>query len=707
MMKALVPAVTILSLISSSVHADVDSSRMTFEVRECYEVFQRFNYAEWRDADTGPASALNSPYCDTLVDLSGRVWIGDAETRRIAEEKRQAEEEELRRIAEAERKKKEEEARRRREELRKLLADYKEEAARYETAITSFLASTPNPSVDEVEIFFSAQSELRNTLKAKSSQIKSYGEEVLIPKTNYGPLPNIYIKQRVDVAFAEDGNLWHALETSFGRLAGYGIPESAVTEFPVDIVFAKFNEKNESEITFPIDLNLANLSGVQASLGKELISADQVFEALEKSSSQYRVLIDLSEQSVARDVTSQEVIDSQYVVGEELVPNPAYRGAQMRYYEVKEMWDYYNDQQAACNTKCVVQCCIYCWKICNLAKEWQGRHRVARQEFLGVKEWIKTPVYQSYQFRQTNISVSKSATVTAYLVNADSEVIAQSTKEFSDEQEFSVLYGRHQEDKRKKYFENHFAVEGDALKFAEAAISLEVSELLQGNIVLKEQSEEFINVKELVSSLGKTYAIEDNVVLEDSEAISTGETDKRFDSVVVVLHPNGSIGSGFFVTPEIILTNYHVVEGTEFPEIVKFDGLEGAGQVIAKDIRRDLALVKVDISGVPVTLAPSNKVNRGATVEAIGHPEGLEFSLTRGAVSGVRRLPSLYDPGGSKIRFVQSDVAVNPGNSGGPLFEGAYVIGVNDWKLAATQLEGLSFAIHISEVRKFLKKHGI
>jgi len=174
-----------------------------------------------------------------------------------------------------------------------------------------------------------------------------------------------------------------------------------------------------------------------------------------------------------------------------------------------------------------------------------------------------------------------------------------------------------------------------------------------------------------------------------------------------VLLANGSIGSGFFVTPEIILTNYHVVEGTEFPEIVKFDGLEGAGQVIAKDIRRDLALVKVDISGVPVTLAPSNKVNRGATVEAIGHPEGLEFSLTRGAVSGVRRLPSLYDPGGSKIRFVQSDVAVNPGNSGGPLFEGAYVIGVNDWKLAATQLEGLSFAIHISEVRKFLKKHGI
>jgi len=674
--------------------------------KECRHVFET-PYL-WHFGDPSYDQGWD-PRCWDYVVKSGKKWewVGDAETRRIAEEKRQAEEEELRRIAEAERKKKEEEERKRREELRKLLADYKEETARYETAITSFLASTPNPSIDEVEIFFSAQSELRKTLKAKSSQIKSYGEEVLIPKTNYGPLPNIYIKQRVGVAFAEDGNLWRALETSFGRLAGYGIPESAVTEFPVDIIFAKFNEKNESEIKFPIDLNLANLSGVQASLGKELISADQVFEALEKSSSQYRVLIDLSQQSVARDVTSQEVIDSQYRVGEELVPNPAYRGAQMRYYEVKEMWDYYNDQQAACNaSKCYVRCCLYCRKWCNLAKEWQGRHQVARREFLGVKEWIKTPVYQPYQFRQTNISVSKSATVTAYIVNTDAEVIAQSTKEFSDEQEFAVLYGRHQEDKRKKYFENYFAVEGDALKFAEAAISLEVSELIQGIFVLKEQSEEFINVTELVASLGKTYAIEDNAVLEDSEAISTGETDKRFDSVVVVLHPDGSIGSGFFVTPEIILTNYHVVEGTEFPEIVKFDGLEGTGQIIAKDIRRDLALVKVDISGVPVTLAPSNKVKRGATVEAIGHPEGLEFSLTRGVVSGVRRLPSLFDPGGNKMRFVQSDVAVNPGNSGGPLFEGAYVIGVNDWKLAATELEGLSFAIHISEVRKFLKKHG-
>ena len=175
----------------------------------------------------------------------------------------------------------------------------------------------------------------------------------------------------------------------------------------------------------------------------------------------------------------------------------------------------------------------------------------------------------------------------------------------------------------------------------------------------------------------------------------------------MVEHPDGSIGSGFFVAPKIILTNYHVVEGTEYLQIIKFDGLEGSGHVIAKDFRLDLALIQVDVSGPPVTLAPNNNIERGSTVEAIGHPEGLEFSLTRGVVSGVRRLTSFYDPGGNKVRFVQSDVAVNPGNSGGPLFVGPHVVGVNDWKLAATELEGLSFAIHISEVRKFLSKNGL
>jgi serine protease Do len=70
-------------------------------------------------------------------------------------------------------------------------------------------------------------------------------------------------------------------------------------------------------------------------------------------------------------------------------------------------------------------------------------------------------------------------------------------------------------------------------------------------------------------------------------------------------------------------------------------------------------------------------------------------------------LPSRYDPGGKAIRFIQTDVAINPGNSGGPLYLDDKVVGVNTKKLVSEEIEGLSFAVHYSEVIKFLEKNGI
>ena len=157
----------------------------------------------------------------------------------------------------------------------------------------------------------------------------------------------------------------------------------------------------------------------------------------------------------------------------------------------------------------------------------------------------------------------------------------------------------------------------------------------------------------------------------------------RFQSVVVIFHPRGSVGSGFYVAEDIVLTNYHVTEGTSFLELALFNGDETFGKVIAKDLRLDLALVKVQARGEPVTFYREKSLTLGSTVEAIGHPSGLEFSITRGAISGIRRLPSRYDPGGKAIRFIQTDVAINPGNSGGPLYLGQKVIGVNTLKLVS------------------------
>ena len=97
----------------------------------------------------------------------------------------------------------------------------------------------------------------------------------------------------------------------------------------------------------------------------------------------------------------------------------------------------------------------------------------------------------------------------------------------------------------------------------------------------------------------------------------------------------------------------------------------------------------------------------GETVIAVGHPKGLEFSVTRGIISALREIDSTTAPGGKKILFVQTDAAINPGNSGGPLYLKDSVIGVNTQKLAAVNVQGLGFAVHYSEVLTFLRENKV
>jgi len=165
------------------------------------------------------------------------------------------------------------------------------------------------------------------------------------------------------------------------------------------------------------------------------------------------------------------------------------------------------------------------------------------------------------------------------------------------------------------------------------------------------------------------------------------------------------LGTGFYVAPNLVLTNYHVVEGTKFLEMKLYNGLETFGKLVKSDVRLDLALVKVEARGEPVKFCDTNIVDLGAEVEAIGHPSGLEFSITRGVVSSLSKKNSVYDTGGKEILFIQTDAAINPGNSGGPLFLGDEVVGVNNQKIVADTVEGLGFAIHYSEVQNFLDEN--
>ena len=173
--------------------------------------------------------------------------------------------------------------------------------------------------------------------------------------------------------------------------------------------------------------------------------------------------------------------------------------------------------------------------------------------------------------------------------------------------------------------------------------------------------------------------------------------------------PSQGMGSGFIVSPDgYIVTNAHVVDGASEVTVKLTDRREFTAKVIGADKRTDVALIKIEAKNLPaLELAAGPDVRRGEWVIAIGSPFGFENSVSAGVVSGVHRAL----PNGQMVPFIQTDVAVNPGNSGGPLLNlQGEVIGVNSLIYSGTGgYMGLSFAIPIEvalEVSKQLRSQG-
>lgn len=172
------------------------------------------------------------------------------------------------------------------------------------------------------------------------------------------------------------------------------------------------------------------------------------------------------------------------------------------------------------------------------------------------------------------------------------------------------------------------------------------------------------------------------------------------------------LGSGFIISSDgYILTNNHVVEGADSVLVRMSDRREFTAEIIGTDPRSDLALLRIDASGLPmVKLDSKDDLEVGEWVLAIGSPFGLDYSVSAGIVSAKgRSLPTERNE--NYVPFIQTDVAINPGNSGGPLFnlEGE-VVGVNSQIFTRSGGSiGLSFAVPASVARNVvdqLKENG-
>ena len=173
-------------------------------------------------------------------------------------------------------------------------------------------------------------------------------------------------------------------------------------------------------------------------------------------------------------------------------------------------------------------------------------------------------------------------------------------------------------------------------------------------------------------------------------------------------------GSGFIISPDgYIITNHHVIEKAEVIHVFLADGHEYTAKLIGSDEMTDVALLKIDpvkVTSVKLgtvltlnfptaKLGNSETLRRGNAVFAVGAPMGLDWTITSGIISAVEREVEQF------VRYIQTDAAVNPGNSGGPLFNSAgEVVGINTMIISKSGMfSGIAMAIPINDALKVVE----
>ena len=243
------------------------------------------------------------------------------------------------------------------------------------------------------------------------------------------------------------------------------------------------------------------------------------------------------------------------------------------------------------------------------------------------------------------------------------------------------------------------AVVGGAAGYGGAALSKSgKTTIQQSNRTAQEVTVKKVTGQALMSPAEVYASTVNSIVSINCSAVSTNIFGQRVESA--------SSGSGFVITQDgYIVTNHHVISGASSVTVTMYDGTEYPATVVGSDSDYDVAVLKIDATGLqPVTLGSSEDVNVGDTVLAIGNPLGeLTFSMSGGYVSSCNRAINVD---GTPFNMIQVDCSINPGNSGGPLMNlYGEVVGIVSAKYStysSTTVEGLGFAIPIDDVKSII-----
>ena len=235
----------------------------------------------------------------------------------------------------------------------------------------------------------------------------------------------------------------------------------------------------------------------------------------------------------------------------------------------------------------------------------------------------------------------------------------------------------------------------------------------QYDILMQYMDEKVAALEDQIEEMGDRTGINGGILETPGETLTAGQIyNQNVNSVVALtctLESGVSAGTGFVWTEDgYIITNHHVVSGAGNISVTFADGSVYTARLIGSDATNDVALIKVQATGLDaVTLGSSSDMQVGDQVVAIGNALGeLSSSLTVGYVSGMDRN---VNTDGTVINMLQTDVAINSGNSGGPLFNArGEVIGITTAKYSGTTttgatIEGISFAIPMDDVLGILE----
>lgn len=177
------------------------------------------------------------------------------------------------------------------------------------------------------------------------------------------------------------------------------------------------------------------------------------------------------------------------------------------------------------------------------------------------------------------------------------------------------------------------------------------------------------------------------------------KAEEKYNSVFVITSGD-SLGSGFAIGEKCIITNAHVINNPTQIRLTTYSGETYSAYLVGYDNKKDIAVLGVeDITFEPLKIADYNELNIGDDVYAIGAPKSMSYTLTKGVISAKERKIGNYT-------YIQTDAAINEGNSGGPLInKDGCVIGVNTLKM--TDSEGIGLAIPMTEVSAFVRSLDI